>query len=38
MLRASAAHQPGILSEIGLGTFVDPRNQGGKLNDITKRT
>lgn len=36
MLRASAAHQPGILSEIGLGTFVDPRNQGGKLNDITK--
>ena len=36
MLRASAAHQPGIISEIGLGTFVDPRNQGGKLNDVTK--
>ena len=36
LLRAAAAHQPGLLSRTGIGTFVDPRNQGGKLNDVTK--
>ncbi|RIG41811.1 flavoprotein [Shigella boydii] len=30
-LRAAAAHQSGIISDIGIGTFVDPRQQGGKL-------
>lgn len=35
-LRAAAAHQPGILSNIGIGTFIDPRQQGGKLNEVTK--
>ncbi len=37
-LRAAAAHQPGIISDIGIRTFVDPRQQGGKLNEVTKET
>jgi acetate CoA-transferase len=35
LLRAAAAHQPGILTTIGLHTFLDPRQKGAKLNDIT---
>jgi len=35
LIRASAGKKPGILTKIGLNTFVDPRQGGGAQNSIS---
>lgn len=36
MFHSMALREPGKLSKVGLGTFIDPRLEGGKMNQRTK--
>lgn len=35
MHRAAAAKQPGVFTKVGLGSFIDPEETGGRMNDTT---
>ncbi|MBQ6365344.1 MAG: acyl CoA:acetate/3-ketoacid CoA transferase [Oscillospiraceae bacterium] len=36
LMRDMSAHGPGVITKIGLDTFVDPRQSGGKMNQSAK--
>lgn len=36
MMRAIASGKPGVITEVGMKTFVDPRVDGGRINDAAR--
>lgn len=38
LARQIAGGKPGLISHVGLGTYIDPRIEGGKINSITKES
>ncbi len=36
MYQSIAAHKPGVITKTGLNTFIDPRLEGGKMNNSAK--
>jgi len=38
MIRAQSTHSPGHITDIGIGTFVDPRISGGAANEAARRS